>query len=246
MLRIPNLYELMPAKYKPKQTHYKNESIMKISVPFRSIILGASGSGKTNLLASLLGMFNCFTKIMIFAKEIEEPMYQWLIDTFAKTEKKLKIDPGELLSYSNDPTDIPDYDSDRFHAGENTLIIFDDLINSKSHELSRVASLFTMGRKKNISCIFISQSWFRVPLIIRQNITTIFMLKVNSEGDLSRILKECQVGVTLNELKEMYRASTRTKSDFFLIDLEGPRDMRFRFCWEPFRLANENEESEDE
>ena len=42
---------------------------------------------------------------------------------------------------------------------------------------SIVTELFLSGRKLNISLIFISQSYFKVPKIIRLNVTHYFIMK---------------------------------------------------------------------
>ena len=58
------------------------------------------------------------------------------------------------------------------------LIVFDDMIadmiNNKKFD-STVSELFIRGRKINISIAFISQSYFKVPRVIRIN-TTHFLL----------------------------------------------------------------------
>ena len=61
------------------------------------------------------------------------------------------------------------------------LIVFDDmisdLINNKKLN-SIVTELFIKGRKINISIVFITQSYFRVPKEVRLNTTHIFIMKI--------------------------------------------------------------------
>ena len=48
---------------------------------FRKLIIGPSGSGKTNyLLNSIQKDSNIIDKIYLYAKDLEEPKYQFLID----------------------------------------------------------------------------------------------------------------------------------------------------------------------
>ena len=63
------------------------------------------------------------------------------------------------------------------------LIVFDDMIadmifNKKINSI--VTKLFIRGRKLNISLVFITQSYFKVPKDVKLNTTHFFYLK-NSE-----------------------------------------------------------------
>ena len=61
------------------------------------------------------------------------------------------------------------------------LIVFDDMIadmirNKKLNSI--VTELFIRGRKLNISLVFISQSYFKVPKDVRLNATYFFITKI--------------------------------------------------------------------
>ena len=67
------------------------------------------------------------------------------------------------------------------------LILFDDviadmLINKKLSLI--VTELFIRGIKLNIFLVFITQSYFAVPKIIRLNSTHYFLMKVSSKREL--------------------------------------------------------------
>ena len=47
--------------------------------------------------------------------------------------------------------------------------------------------MFIRGRKLNISFVFITQSYFRVPKDIRQNTTHFFIMKISDERELRHI-----------------------------------------------------------
>ena len=83
------------------------------------------------------------------------------------------------MEYSNDMQDVyknnEDYNPDKKRK---VLIVFDDMvadmINNKKLN-SIVTELFIRGRKINISVVFITQSYFKVPKEVRLN-TTHFLL----------------------------------------------------------------------
>jgi len=244
---ITNFYDILPKEYKPSKIQYKNQDEVAISVPMRCLLIGSSGVGKTNYLLNLMKKISAFSKIYLFVKDPEEPLYKWMIDHYTKIENQIfkktnKI--HKIIYYSNDPSEIPGYD--HFEKKDSTLVIFDDLVNEKSKNLDRCANLFTMGRKHNVSCVFISQSFFKVPLIIRQNSDYCFILRVNTVRDLHRILGEYQLGATKEQIEDMYRKATGKRGDALLIDVAGPDHLRYRHNFKPFVLPTVNEEEDED
>ena len=50
------------------------------TLPYRILIIGPPGSGKTNALLNLIQQDNIvIDKVYLFAKDLEEPKYQYLI-----------------------------------------------------------------------------------------------------------------------------------------------------------------------
>ena len=47
--------------------------------PYRIIIIGGSGSGKTNELINLINEQNNIDKIYLYARDLGEPKYEYLI-----------------------------------------------------------------------------------------------------------------------------------------------------------------------
>ena len=48
--------------------------------PFRMLIIGPSGSGKTNTLLHLINNLHPIDKTYLYAKDIHEPKYEYLIN----------------------------------------------------------------------------------------------------------------------------------------------------------------------
>ena len=66
------------------------------------------------------------------------------------------------------------------------LIVFDDMIadmESNKNLIPKVTELFLRGRKLNISLVFISQSYFKMPKTIRLNATH-FIMKISYKREL--------------------------------------------------------------
>ena len=153
--------------------------------PHRILIIGGSGSGKTNALLNLINNQPDIDKIYLYAKDPYEAKYQFLISKRESTGLKHFNDPKAFTDYSNNMQDV--YKStDEYNADKERkiLIVFDDMIadmiNNKQLN-SLVIKLFIRGRKLN------TQSYFKVPKDIRLNTTHFFITKIQNKRELTQI-----------------------------------------------------------
>ena len=158
--------------------------------PYRILIIGGSGSGKTNALLNLINNQPDIDKIYLYAKDPYEAKYQFLINKRESTGLKHFNDPKAFIEYSNDMQDvyknIDEYNTDKERK---ILIVFDDMIadmiNIKKLN-SIVTDLFIRGRKLNISLVFITQSHFKVPKDVKLNSTLFFIMKILNKRKLQQ------------------------------------------------------------
>ena len=75
---------------------------------FRILIIGASGSRKTNTLLHLINNFHPIDKIYLYAKDTDEKKYQYLINKREQARIKNLNDPHAFIEYSNDMNDVLD------------------------------------------------------------------------------------------------------------------------------------------
>ena len=84
----------------------KNTSFSKDNNwPFRMLIIGPSGSGKTNTLLHLINYLHPIDKIYLYAKDIHEPKYEYLINKREQAGIKNLNDPQAFIEYSDDMND---------------------------------------------------------------------------------------------------------------------------------------------
>jgi len=76
--------------------------------------------------------------------------------------------------------------------------------------------------------MFLSQSYYNTPKIIRQNINYLVVLKLGGTRDVNSILRECSIGLTKEQLLSMYKEATRDKFDVFIINLDKNTNERYR------------------
>ena len=97
--------------------------------PYRILIIGGTGSGKTNSLLNLINSQPDIDKIYLYAKNLYEAKHQYLINKREKVGLDHFNDPKAFMEYSNDMEDvyknIEDYNPGKKHK---ILIVFDDMI----------------------------------------------------------------------------------------------------------------------
>ena len=129
--------------------------------PYRILIVGGSGLGKTNALLNLINNQQDIDKIYLYAKDPYEAKYQYLINKRKKVGLDHFKDPKAFIEYSNDMQDVYKNIGD-YNPGKKRkmLTVFDDMIpdmiNNKKI-IPVVTELFIRGRKVNISIVFITQ-----------------------------------------------------------------------------------------
>ena len=71
-----------------------------------------------------------------------------------------------------------------------------------------VTKLFLSGRKLNISLIFISQSYFKVPKTIRLKATYYFLIKILNKGEFQQIASNYSSDIEFKDFKRLYKNYT--------------------------------------
>ena len=74
--------------------------------PYRILIIGGSGSGKTNTLLNLINEQEYIDKIYLYAKDLSEPKYEFLIRNRENAGIKNVNDPNALIECSNTMDDV--------------------------------------------------------------------------------------------------------------------------------------------
>ena len=74
--------------------------------PYRILIIGGSGSGKTNLLLNLIENQPDIDKIYLYIKDPFESKYQYLINKREGVGMDHFNDPKAFIEYSNDMKDV--------------------------------------------------------------------------------------------------------------------------------------------
>ena len=103
-----------------------------------------------------------------------------------------------------------------------------DMINNKKLN-SIVTELFIRGRKLNISLVFITQSYFKIPKDVRLNTTHYFIMKIPSKKELQQIAINHSSDIDYKDFIKIYNKCTNEKYSFLVNDTTLPSDDSLRF-----------------
>ena len=201
--------------------------------PYRILIIGGSGSGKTSTLLDLINKQVDLDKIYLYAKDLNEPKYEYLIKNHKNTGIKHLNDPNAFIECSNTMDDvyenINDYNPIRKRK---KLIVFDDMIadimtNKRFQAI--IKELFIRCRKLNISLVFITQSYFSVPKDVRLNSTHYLIMKTNKKREVQNIAVNHSADIDCNGFMKIYQECSKEPFDFSTIDTTLPASDPLRF-----------------
>ena len=119
------------------------------------------------------------------------------------------------------------------------LIVFDDMIADiiKNKKLnSIVTELFIRGRKLNISLVFITQSYFKVPKDVRLNTSHFFIAKIPNKKELQQIAINHSSDVSTKDFINIYRKCTAEPYSFLVNDTAVASDNPLRFRKKLFNI----------
>ena len=124
---------------------------------------------------------------------------------------------------------IDEYNTDKENK---TFIVFDDMIADLTHNKklnSIVTELFIRGKKLNISLVFITQSYFKVPKDVRLNTSHFFIAKIPNKRELQQIAINHSSDISTKDFINIYRECTGKPYSFLVNDTMLASDNPLRF-----------------
>ena len=208
--------------------------------PYRILIIGGSGWGKTNALLNLINNQSDIDKICLHVKDPYEAKYQFLITKRESTGLKHFNDPKVFIEYSNDMQavykNIDEYNVDKERK---KLIVFDDMIvdminNTKLNSI--VTESFIKSRESTISLVFITQSHFKVPKDVRLNSIHFFIMKIPNKRELQEIALNHLSEINFKDFIKIYKKCTAEPYSFLVNDTMLASDNPFKIQKKSFQL----------
>ena len=228
-----------------KTEHNKNWPFIP-DHPYR-ILISSSGSGKTNALLIIEFNRKSTRHKILYSKDQYEAKYQYLIKIREKVGIDHHNDPRAYIEYSNDMRDV--YKNINYYnpnKENKILIVFDDMIADMIHNKklnSIVTELFIRGRKLNISLVFITQSYFKVPKDVRLNTSHFFITKIPNKRELQQIAINHSSDINTKDFANIYRKCTAEPYSFLVNDTTLASNNPLRFRKNLFNIYNKNHDN---
>ena len=200
--------------------------------PFRMLIIGPSGSGKTNTLLNLIIDLHPIDKIYLYAKDLHEPKYEYLINKREQVGIKNLNDPHAFIEYSDDMNDVlNDINNYNKNRDKKVLIVFDDMVADIEYNKNFkriIKELFYRARKINVSIVFITQSYFRALKDARLNSTNYILMKIGNKKELKSIAEEKSCNLDYKDFLKMHNYCTKEPYSFMTIDARPTATLPFK------------------
>ena len=193
---------------------------------YRILINGGSGSGKTNMLLNLIkeqDKSDVIDKIYLYARDLNKPKYQFLIETHEDAGIRDLNDPSTFIEYSNTMDDV--YKQKKKNVFDDMIA---DIMRNRRFQVI-IKELLIRCRKLNISFVFIMQSYFSVPKDVRLNSTHYLIMKINNRRELQNIAINHSVDIDYKDLMKIYRECAKEPYNFLTIDTTLPASDPQRF-----------------
>ena len=99
MINLDSITNKNNKKYNEKWPYIPNH-------PYRIIVIGGSGSGKTNALINLINEQNGIEKIYLYARDLSEPKHEYMIKTREDAGIKHLDNSNAFIKCSNTVDDV--------------------------------------------------------------------------------------------------------------------------------------------
>jgi hypothetical protein len=223
--KLINWYEKLGNKLTPPPKLDKNFNQHYILPNSMILAIGGTGSGKTNSLMQFIALKQEFYKIILYSgSTTDEPLYNFLQEKIPEMEFYTDIDEVPSLN---------EFDDD--NKNKEKLIIFDDFINLTKKQMVKINQYLTAGRKFGFTVFLLAQNYVSVPKTITRNINYFIIFKLNDNVSINNIIKNHNIDdIEPKKFKHAYNYSTGEKLNFFLLDLKGLKERRFRHNFTEF------------
>ena len=181
---------------------------------------------KTYALLNVIKEQDNIDKIYLYAKDLSEPKYQFMIKKHEVAGIKHLNGQKAFIECSNSIDDIyEDIDEYNLTRKRKVLIVFDvmiaDIMSNKNFQ-SIVKELFIRCRKLNISLVFISQSYFSVPKEFRLNSMHNLITSIHNKRELQSIAINYSADIDYKDFMKIHRECASERYSFLIIDTTLP------------------------
>lgn len=211
-MKVPNMDDVVKT-YLGEDPPLRKNSWWMPKNPFRMIVCGATGYGKTNLMLFMLLRCMKYDRLTLCAKMATEPKYEFLKQFFEELKAEGVME--DAFQWYDKLEDLPPYEQYPDRDGTTRVLIFDDMVNERDQQ--KIEDYFIMGRKKDISIFYLAQRYTEVPKMVRQNADN-FITFDQRPKEVPIIYQDLVSGdLSLPEFRKMFKEATKTRHDTLMI-----------------------------
>ncbi|GFY22233.1 uncharacterized protein TNCV_3298761 [Trichonephila clavipes] len=148
-----------------------------------------------------------FDKILVKYPKKKKKIMLELFEKFGKKRTLFSSDTKEFIT-------VDDLD-----PSCKNVVVLDDCMTDKDQK--SIANFFVRGRKKNATIIYLSQSYYKTPIIIRRNCNYLIFFNLQ-QREIQQIISEFDGSLTKEEFSRLYKKCMQQPYDFFMLDLVNP------------------------
>jgi hypothetical protein len=249
-----NFYELPAVKKHMPKVEDRQIEFTGMGLQQHILAVGKTGSGKSECLLNYIYETSrpskgTFQKIILCYKTYE-PLYKYLDenlngDDAGRPAAASSAAPNahkrfQMVEGVENLPPISSFPDSSEKNKRQTLVIFDDVVNDRdTKSLKKLHPFWTFGRKRGITCFFLSQSFFQTDIFIRKQSSWLLLCGMSGSADLRSILRTFQlpdldVG-TMQRMfqfaKEPYPDDPRAPTWLKVCAFECHPDKRFSKGW---------------
>ncbi len=227
--KTTNFYELKEFQDKYKASIDNLYPYAGIKINSRTMIIGPSGAGKSNAVMNIIKASSehkkgCFKEIHLLHK-IDESLYDFLEDklkTGFKCYKNIKDFPDVIELNEEQHKKKPE---DRVEK----LVIFDDFCFDAKKDLEKLLRYAQFSRKRGITCVYLTQSFYATEYKLRQQMNNIILLSIPNKLNLEMIIRGFAIPLNIDNVKKLLQYCLSFPLEYLKIGLDAnvPIDKKF-------------------
>ena len=233
---ITNFYLHKDVKKHQESYHNPCFNDTQIEIPARIGVIAPSGTGKTQWLLNYISKCKDTFGHIVVVYKATEPLYDFLRE---------KIGSKSITFYTK-LSDLPQ--PNNLNMGKKQiLLVFDDCVALKDQRI--IEEYFLRGRKISggISCVYLSQNFYGIPVLIRRNFSYVIILRLSGTKDMKSIIQNYSLGLDANEIVKLYKDATKEKFNFLKVSVnERDSNKIYSHNWNGFyTISNESDSDEN-
>jgi hypothetical protein len=199
---------------------------------FHTLLVGRSGSGKTNVMLHMLTNENLLGGVF-------KPKNIYLfcaVKADKSVTKALKIPKKNIIENFDDDKVLDMFkklestiESKGWSSAPRTLWLFDDIISRKKFLRGKaLTQLAVAGRHAKLSYIFISQYWKKIPNVLRTNAAYVIYFSAN-ENENEKFAEEMAPSfMSKKRMKQMIEFATKEPYSFMSVNTMAEKGKELR------------------